>query len=160
MNERRFILVIALGIIIMFSSFYITVATAFPDNPGTYTYFEKVCNQPYIYTEGSSTETHFWQYGGDCDDRAMVFKNYLQSRGVKDVQICKIFCWKDGTQVQIANGAWGHAFVVWNNKVYDPQPKQGHAIYGMSVPEYKTHIKRTFGFNMWFNENDTVGTPF
>jgi hypothetical protein len=150
------------GLLIMFSSFYVVTATAFPDNPGTQAYFDKICNQPYIFTEGPSNESHFWKYGGDCDDRAMVFATYLKSKGATNVQICWV-CRLDenGTMIPIYDGTLsGHVFVVWNNQVYNPANPKNHRFYNTDITTFKKFLKETYGFNTWYFENQTVGTPF
>lgn len=151
---------------VMFSSFYITTATAFPQNPGTYAYFLKICNQPYIFTDGPSTGYHFWKYGGDCDDRAMVFANYLKSKGATNVQIYWV-CLTDGngTMLPINDGTMsGHAFVVWNGRVYSPSHPEDKRRYNADFKTYKQFLKKTYGFNTlycnghgpWDNQ---IGTP-
>lgn len=150
-----------LCVIVMFSSFYVTVATAFPDNPGTYAYFAKICNMPYVSTSGPHPET-FWTKGGDCDDRAIVFADYLKSKGAKNVQICWV-CRMDenGAMIPIYDGRLcGHVFVVWNGRVYSPSHPKEQRFYNADISTYQKFLKKTWGFNTWYFENQTVGTPF
>lgn len=140
--------------------FYITTATAFPENPGTRTYFNKICEMPSLNTTGPHPET-FWQQGGDCDDRTRVFADYLKSKGATGVQICWVAKLdENGNLIQIEKGDWGHEFLVWNNKVYFPSSVKQIQAYGMSIEEYKSFLKTKYGYNTWFFENSTTGIPF
>jgi len=118
---------------------------AFPQNPGTYAYFERISNMPYVSTPGPHPET-FWQKGGDCDDRAIVFADYLKSKGAKNVQICCAFEIENGSSVKV-----GHAFVVWNGRVYSPTHTKNYRFYNSNIPAYKNFLKKTYGLNMWYN---------
>lgn len=138
--------------------FYTIIGTAFPENPGTYVYFEKVSNMPYQYHEKTLSSKDFWEVGGDCDDRSNAFKDYLLSRGETNVQMCLIKTKKDG--ILVASGeSYGHAVVVWNSRVYDPSPIKECRVYNMDIDLYKQLLKKN-GYNIWYWEGDGEGTYF
>ncbi|MBI5460444.1 hypothetical protein [Methanobacterium sp.] len=160
-NKWSYILVlIALTLLSLYVGFYISTATAFPQNPSTQAYFDKICNMPHINTPGPQSPEVFWQQGGNCDDRALVLKTYLEIKGAKGVQICWVSRMENGTMVPCYNGAMGHSFVVWNNRVYNPTLNESHRFYDADIPEFKQFLSETYGFNTWYFENQTVGIQF
>jgi|GEM_PF-3580313 hypothetical protein len=154
------LILISLFCISMGSGFYISTTMAFPQNPATHTYFEKICNMPYISTPGPQPPEVFWQQGGNCDDRALAFKTYLKSKGAKGVQICWVCRMENTTMIPSYDGSYGHSFVVWNNKVYNPSINESRRFYDGNIQEFQKLLKELFGFNTWYFENQTVGTPF
>lgn len=158
---NRLLIGVIICLIMIFSSFCITTTTAFPTNPGTQAYFDKICEMPPVPTPGPHPET-FWIKGGDCDDRAIIFADYLKSKGAKNVQICWV-CRMDenGTMIPIYQGnSLGHVFVVWGNHVYNPSYPKNRRYYNTDISTFKKFLKSTYGFNTWYFENQTVGTPF
>ncbi|OPX58771.1 MAG: hypothetical protein A4E25_01490 [Methanobacterium sp. PtaB.Bin024] len=159
MRKPVWILIIITGAISLYCGFYVSTATAFPENPATHTYFDKICEMPFVMTPGPHPET-FWQKGGDCDDRARVFKAYLESKGATGVQLCWMCRIENGTMVTTRTGDYSHEFVVWNNRVYNPSHNKSRQFYNVPISEYQTFASKTHGFNTWYFENQTVGTSF
>lgn len=159
MGKLAGIAIILSGLICMCSGLLISTATAFPENPATYAYFEKISEMPFITTAGPHPET-FWQKGGDCDDRARVFKAYLESKGATGVQLCWMCRMENGIMVKTRTGDYSHEFVVWNNRVYNPSFNESRRFYNTPIPEYRVFAAKNHDFNTWYFENQTVGTPF
>jgi disulfide bond formation protein DsbB len=154
------IILIFLFLISMGTGFYISTSMAFPQNPATYSYFEKICNMPYISTPGPQPPEVFWQQGGNCDDRALALKTYLVSRGAEDVQICWVCRMENSKMIPSYDGSYGHSFIVWNNKVYNPSINESRKFYEGDIQEFQKFLKELFGFNTWYFENQTVGSSF
>lgn len=154
----RWPLIIAILVLISgYAGFYITTATAFPQNPSTYTFFNKIADMPYVETKGPQIES-FWMQGGDCDDRARVFYNYLKSKGANSVQIC----WMarldgNGKMIRSYDGGMGHEFIVWNDRAYNPSSNQSRRFYDTDLDEYLLFMKNLVGFNTFYYENSTEG---
>lgn len=160
-NQWTYLLaLIILTLLSLYAGFYISTATAFPQNPSTQAYFDKICNMPYIETPGPKSPEVFWQNGGDCDDRALALKTYLESKGAIGVQISWVSRMENGTMIPCYNGAMGHSFLVWNNRVYNPTLDKSHRFYDANITEFKQFLSQTYGFNTWYFENQTAGTPF
>lgn len=140
-----------------YAGFYITTATAFPQNPSTHEYFTKIAEMPYIITKGPQVE-NYWIQGGDCDDRTRVFYNYLKSKGAKGVQIC----WMarldgNGKMIPSSDGGMGHEFLVWDNRAYYPSINESRRFYDADLNEYLLFMKNLVGFNTFYYENSTEG---
>jgi hypothetical protein len=151
------IIIIILG---MFSGFYVTTAVAFPENPSTYIYFNKIADMPHIYHEQNISVESFWQNGGDCSDRALAFKEYLESKRATDVKICRVYHIENGTFVKSANNDYGHAFIIWNGKVYNPSLDKSRRFYNYDLESYKASLKELYQYNIMYFDNQTVGTLF
>lgn len=147
-----------------FSGFYITTATAFPENPGTYTYFMKICDVPFKDTEGwIEPEQFFSQNYGDCDDRALAFRKYLENKGAKNVQ----YGWvtrvdRNGNMIPDYKGYYGHVFVLWNDKVFSPSNNSTnpYKFYNRDIKSYQQNLKKNSGYNMWYTEKHPEGEMF
>lgn len=140
--------------------FYISTATAFPQNPSTYTYFEKICNQPHEYHKTYVSSEYFWTYGGDCDERAREFKLYLENKGARNVQIIKARNIQNGKIAPDPKGSYGHTFLLWDGRVYNPSLNKTVRQYGTSLDDYKELLKSDYyGLNTLYYENGTV-EPF
>ncbi|MBI5679592.1 MAG: hypothetical protein HZC47_01660 [Methanobacterium sp.] len=165
-NKSTIKKIIVLSIISLFLGYIASTVffTAFPQNPNTYNYFTKISEMPYGYTPEVTTPETFWKNGyGDCNDRAMAFKSYLITKGATDVQICLVFRIDEKGQFIPSfykDKSPGHSFVVWNKKVYSPNLNESNRVYAMDIGEYQKFLKETYGFNIWYYENQTVGTPF
>ncbi|WP_321422757.1 hypothetical protein [uncultured Methanobacterium sp.] len=154
------VLVLLLIILSGYSGFYVTTAMAFPQNPSTHQYFDKIADMPYVVTQGPHPET-FWQQGGDCDDRARTFANYLKSKGADDVQICWVCRYdENGKMIPSYDGGMGHEFVVWHNRTYNPSINQTRRYYDWDLNEYLSSLKNITGFNTFYYENSTQGIHF
>ena len=114
---------------------------------------------PYMETDGPCPET-FWQEGGDCDDRARVFKEYLESKGATGVQLCWMCRMEDGKMVKTRTGDYSHEFVVWKNRVYNPSHNESRRFYNAPVKEYREFASKNHDFNTCYFENQTKGTLF
>jgi len=151
------ILTIIMVSVSLYSGFYISTATAFPQNPSTYAYFEKICNQPHEYHKSSVTSEYFWTYGGDCDDRAKEFKLYLESKGATNIQIVHGRNVQNGKLSPTRWGSYGHTFIIWNEKVYNPSLNTTVRRYNSDPKEYKELLKTEYyGLNTLYYENGTV----
>lgn len=162
MNKVKYIMMIIIIISLSFGVVFIFSATAFPENPSTHAYFDKICEMNNTTTIGPQSPEHFWQYGGDCDDRALAFQEYLNRSRATNVQICWV-CYKNenGTMVfPPIKGGMGHVFILWNNKVYSPNLNESNRFYNSNIETYKLFLKETYGYNTWYFENETVGSPF
>ena len=159
MVKYEWLIIILLGVLSLYSGFYISTAMAFPENPATRAYFDKISEMPYMETEGPCPET-FWQEGGDCDDRARVLKEYLESKGATGVQLCWICRVEDGKMVKTKTGDYSHEFVVWNNRVYNPSHNESRRFYNAPIKDYQKFTRKTHNFNMWYYEKQTKGTLF
>jgi len=162
-NIKKYRLPLIIVILVLMSGyagFYITTTTAFPQNPGTEQYFNKIADMPYTSTKGPHPET-FWQQGGDCDDRTRVLYNYLKSKGSTNVQIC----WmarldENGKMIPSYDGGMGHEFLVWNNRAYNPSINETRRYYDSDLNEYLAFMKDLTGFNTFYYENQTQGISF
>lgn len=140
--------------------FYITTSTAFPQNPTTESYFNKIADMSYTVTKGPHPES-FWTNGGDCDDRARVFAAYLKSKGAQNVQICWMARLDErGDMIAAYDGGMGHEFIVWNDRAYNPSVNQSRRYYNADLNEYLAFMKDLTGFNTFYFENQTKGIPF
>ena len=118
---------------------------------------------PFIGDTNNETQEQFWQHGGNCASRAKAFKIYLQSRGVKNVRIVKVFRTnkKDNNVLPIYQGhTEGHEFVVWNGRCYSPDSGSTTEYYGVDVKSYQKFLKTRFGFNTWCDENGNILSYF
>lgn len=138
---------------------FLFTGTVYPENPNLKSYFDKICEMPFTETYFPSPET-FWVLGGDCDDRAHVFKNYLISIGAKDVQICWMNKIIDGKMVQVSNGDWGHQFILWNGRVYNPSHNPDSRFYNAALSEYLEYVKKKYEYNVLYYENSSQVTNF
>ncbi len=141
---------------------FITSSFAFPENPETYAYFMKIADMPHTYNPDRQSTDHFWQYGGDCDDRALAFQEYLKSKGATEVHIIYVHRIENGTIMQDPTGSYGHAFILWNGKAYNPSLDKTRRFYRVDFNEYLQSLKEIYGFNTWYydSQNITEGTPF
>jgi disulfide bond formation protein DsbB len=152
--------IIILVCLSVYSGFYMATSTAFPQNPGTYSYFNAICEMPNQDTYGPHPET-FWEQGGDCDDRARVFANYLKSKGATNVQICWMTTLSEnGTMITASDGGLGHEFVIWDDKVYNPSNGVEGRFYNASLKDFLSFMKNLMGYNTFYYENQTQGIPF
>ena len=135
------LILIFLFFISMGAGFYISTSMAFPQNPSTHLYFKKICNMPYISTPGPQPPEVFWQQGGNCDDRALALKTYLVSKGAVDVQICWVCRMENSEMIPSYDGSYGHSFVVWNNRVYNPSVNQSRQYYDGDIQEFQKFLK-------------------
>jgi len=152
--------IIIISCISLYIGFYISTATAFPQNPSTHEYFNQIADMPYKYTSGPHPET-FWEQGGDCDDRTRTFYNFLKSKGAMDVQIC----WmarldENGKMIESYDGGMGHEFLVWNGRAYNPSINESRRFYDADLDEYLAFMKNLVGFNTFYYENSTEGIAF
>jgi hypothetical protein len=141
---------------------FITSSYAFPENPGTYAYFNKIADMPHIYSQDRQSTEHFWKYGGDCDDRALAFQEYLKSKGATDVHIIYVHIIQNGTIMQDSTGSYGHAFILWNGKAYNPCFDTSRRFYNVDFAGYLQSLKDLYGYNTWYYEGQNVseGTSF
>lgn len=159
-SRHVWLIIITVLVISGFSmGFLITTTTAFPENPGTYNYFTQISEMPYKYTKGPHPET-FWTEGGDCDDRARTFYNYLKSKGAVNVQIC----WmarldSEGRMIPSYDGGYGHEFIVWNGRAFNPSVNESRRFYNADLDEYLAFMNGLVGFNTFYYENCTEGIP-
>ena len=117
-------------------------------------YYYKVCNAPYKRTYGPYPDTLFTT-GGDCDDRARNFKEYLESQGATNVKVVWV-CHEDNGQINWTYGA--HEFLLWNGKAYNPTILPELRAYNMPLTDYLQSTKRDYGFNTYHDgafENQT-----
>lgn len=93
-----------------------------PEDKDVQAMFLKIHNMQYVESGTPQTVAQFWANGyGDCDDKARAFADYLDSKGEK-VRLGKI-THRDG---------YGHTYVIWRGKVYDPttiDPKGDKMMY-------------------------------
>ncbi|MFZ3131197.1 MAG: hypothetical protein WA125_08890 [Desulfosporosinus sp.] len=151
------LIVVILVLMSGYAGFYITTSTAFPQNPGTYSYFEKICNQPHIYHKEYVSVEDFWKYGGDCDERALAFKEYLESKGSTNIQTIRARNLQNGKFAQTPKGSYGHTFLLWEGKVYNPALNKTVRFYGTDLNEYKKLLKTDYyGVNTLYYENGTI----
>lgn len=151
------ILTIIMVSVSLYSGFYMATATAFPQNPGTYAYFEKICNQPHEYHKTDVSSEYFWTYGGDCDERAQEFKKFVQSKGGTNIQTATARNVQNGKLCPAGGGAYGHIFVIWDGKVYNPSLNKTVRRYNADLDEYKELLKTEYyGLNTLYYENGTV----
>lgn len=154
--KNKFYILALCTMVILFAGYigFVTTSYAFPQNPYTYLFFQEVAIQPHIYHAQCVTNEYFWEHGGDCTDRANVFKDYLVSHGAKDVIICNIFRFENGSEVKTPTKVYGHAFIVWNGKAYNPSIKESRRFYGVDFNEYIQSLKKLEGYNVYFYEGD------
>lgn len=154
-TKKLMIIVVTCAFVGLLSGHYIYADMAFPQDPSTYDYFLKICNMPYLVTDGPHPET-FWTKGGDCDDRAFVFADYLKSKGATNVYICTAYSLDpNGKIIFKDNEINGHSFIIWNNKVYSPNNDINHRFYDTDIRTYQKFLKKTYGYNVWYGENNT-----
>lgn len=157
--KRLYMPLIAIMILIsLYSGFYISTATAFPQNPSTYAYFNKISDMPHVYHISAISTEEFWAHGGDCSDRAQVFKQYLESKGATNIQTVNVRCVVNGNSVMTKNNDYGHCFLLWNGKVYNPALNKTVRFYDKDLNEYKKILKSDYygGVNTLYYENGTV----
>lgn len=154
------LVVVVLVSLSLYAGFYISTATAFPQNPFTHAYFNKIADMPYIQTSGPHIE-QFWREGGDCDDRSRVFYNYLKSKGATDVQICWMARLDSNSRmIPSYDGGYGHEFIVWEDRAYNPSINESRRFYDANLDEYLLFMKNLVGFNTFYYENQTEGIKF
>lgn len=156
---KKILIFITLGLLCGYLGFciptVISANIAYPENPRTQAYFTKICEMPNNQTNGPCPET-FWEKGGDCDDRAHIFKQYLIGKGAKDVQICWMNKLENGEMVKIRTGDYGHQFVLWNGRAYNPAHKTKIRFYNADLDEYINFCHKRYGYNIFYYENGTV----
>ena len=153
MFSKNMVIALVVGVIIVYSGNYAIYATAFPENPTTHDYFNKICDMPYIETYGIQT-ANFWTVGGDCNDRSFVFADYLKSKGEKNVQVCYVLQLDNEGHI-IGNG---HAFVLWNNKAYNFAHDPKGRYYDADLSEFKVYLKQ-HNMNTLYVLNGTIWNP-
>lgn len=93
-----------------------------PEDKDVQQMFLEIHEMPYVESGTPQTVAQFWTNGyGDCDDKARAFADYLDSNGEK-VRLGKL-THQDG---------YGHTYVIWREKVYDPttiDPKGDKMMY-------------------------------
>jgi hypothetical protein len=158
---KHLLIGLLIGVIIISSGDYVIYATAFPQNPITYNYFNKICDMPFVETQGLQT-AQFWQTGGDCYDRAYIFAKYLKSKGEKNVQLSFAFKLNNkGMPLKLKDGQYcGHAFVIWNNKIYYPSHNKLDRIYDADMIYYQKFLKEKYGFNTIYVGNNPTPISF
>ncbi|MFA5299973.1 MAG: hypothetical protein WC389_17440 [Lutibacter sp.] len=110
---------------------------------------------PYHPDYNVSTEEYF-KTGGDCEDRLNVFREYLESRGVKNVETVRVERVIDNQIVRTTKGTVGHVFILWDGKVYNPSLNKTCRFYGTDLDDYLTHLKQEYGYNYLYHENGTI----
>lgn len=149
-------LTIILVLISLYAGFYMSTATAFPQNPSTYQYFNKIAEMPHVYHEQSISTEQFWREGGDCTDRAQAFREYLESRGATNIQMVRARYVVNGKCAMTEKKDYGHDFLIWNGRVYNPSLNTTVRIYDGDLNDYKVMLKGDYyKLNMLFYENGT-----
>ncbi len=143
--------IVIFGLICGFSMLSFAV---FPENPMVYSYFNKIGNMPHIYHEDIKSPDYFWEHGGDCDDRALAFKDYLEKEGAADVHIYRVYHFENGTFVKSVNNDYGHAFIVWNGKVYNPSLDKSRRFYNYDLNTYMASLKEKYGYNVIYVDSN------
>jgi hypothetical protein len=148
--------IIILVCLSVYSGFYTATSMAFPQNPGTYSYFNKICEMPNQNTYGPHPES-FWIVGGDCDDRARVFAGYLKDKGATDVQVCWMTTIDEkGNIAPAGDGSRGHEFIIWKGKVYNPSNGVEGRFYDAPLDDFLLFMKDLVGYNTLYFQNGTV----
>jgi len=157
LNNKAFIILISILIVISsYAGYYMTTATAFPENPGTYAYFTKIAEMTHVYHKYYVSTEDFWKNGGDCDERALVFREYLESKGATNIQTIHVRNIQNGDLIQDYTGAYGHTFILWNGGVYNPSLNTTVRIYNGDLNDYKKLLKGDYyQLNAIFYENGT-----
>ena len=156
-KKYRLPLIIMVLIISLCAVFLMTSSTAFHENPGTYAYFNKIAEMPHENHTTPVTSEYFWTYGGDCDERSREFRLYIESKGATNIQNVTVRCVKDGKIVRSHKGYYGHRFLLWNGKVYNPSLNKTVRFYGSDLEEYKKILKSdNYGFNTLYYENGSI----
>lgn len=159
MNWDKLYIPLAFFIVLtsLYSGFYLSTATAFPQNPSTYAYFNKVADMPHEFHKNDVTSEYFWTYGGDCDERAREFRIYLESKGAKDIQTIHARNVQNGKFSPTKWGSYGHTFLLWDGKVYNPALNKTVRFYSTDLDGYKKLLKTDYyGLNTLYYENGTV----
>ena len=163
-NLKRWGWPLLVGVLILtslYGGFYISTATAFPQNPGTYNYFVAISEMPYTEHIATITSTRFWEEGGDCTDRALAFKEYLESKGAKDVHLIVARNSVNGEEEADNYGGYGHCFILWDGRVYNPMPPgDKYSIYGGDFEDYKRALKTDYGYNIIYIDCGSNGRIF
>lgn len=155
-NSTIIILLLITGILSGYCGYMMTSAVAFPENPGTYAYFIKISEMPHPYHPDYNVSTEeYFKTGGDCEDRANVFKEYLKSRGETNVVICSVFHLENGTFIKSPQNDYGHGFVVWNDQVYNPSLTPSQRFYNYDFQTYIMDLKERHGYNVMYFDNGT-----
>lgn len=148
---------IFLVLVSLCAGFYMSTSIAFPENPVTYAYFEKICNQPHEYHEKAVSSEYFWTYGGDCDERAKEFRIFIESKGATNIQTVRARNVQNGNIVMDSKGSYGHTFLIWNLRVYNPSLNKTVRQYGTDLGGYKKLLKTGYyGVNTLYYENGTI----
>jgi len=107
-------------------------------------YFYKVAAVPYKVDFGETkSPEEFWKLGyGDCDDKSYAFADYLNKKGVQNIEICKVFN---------ENTGYGHCFVLIDGYVYDPTSEP--PLYKANQEKYLKYLEKQ-GFTMVIKTND------
>jgi hypothetical protein len=153
-------MVVGLILFGLMCGFVMLSVVAFPENPNVYSYFNKIAEMPHIYHEDIKSTDYFWEHGGDCDDRALAFKEYLESKGAADVHIYRVHQLENGTFVKSINNDYGHAFIVWNGKAYNPSLDKSRRFYDYDLNTYLNSLKEKYGYNVIYIDNNTNQIPF
>lgn len=159
MNWDKLYIPLAVFIVLtsLYSGFYLSTATAFPQNPSTYAYFTKIANMPHEYHKKDVSSEYFWTYGGDCDERAKEFRLYLERKGATNIQTIKARNVQNGKFAPTPKGSYGHTFLLWEGKVYNPALNKTVRFYGTDLIEYKQLLKTDYyGVNTLYYENGTI----
>ena len=156
MDKTKILTIITILMIIWVGGlvFSYGINTPTPTNPEIHDYFNKICNQPYQRTYGPHPET-FWQCGGDCDDRARVFKEYLKENGATDIRL--VWVWREENHtIQWSYGL--HEILVWNNHAYNPTHNKKLSFYNLDIKSSKIIFKEKYGYNRWkyLDTNQTI----
>ena len=150
--------IIIISCISLYIGFYISTATAFPQNPSTYAYFEEIADMPYVRHSYITSLDEYWQDGGDCDDRAYHFRKYLENKGEKNIYSLSVQRVVNGSIVKPFNDTQGHSFILWNGKVYDAQNSKNKRIYNVNLDEYLANLKSEYGYNTLYLEDDPIAS--
>jgi len=106
--------------------------------------FYKVAAVPYKLDYGDTkTPEEFWKLGyGDCDDKSYAFVDYLNKKGVKNIEICKVFN---------LNTGYGHCFVLIDGYAYDPTSEP--PLYKVNQKKYIKYLEKQ-GFTIVIKTNN------
>lgn len=91
--------------------------------------FLKIHNHPYKESNTPRTVAQFWAGGGDCDDKARAFADYIASYGEEPRLL----------NIEYSSGAYSHTVVVWDNLIYDPttiDPNNSFGWYGVDRTKF------------------------
>jgi len=154
-------LFVPLTIVLVLSSlsagFYMSTSMAFHENPSTYAYFNKVADMPHEFHKKDVSSEYFWTHGGDCDERAREFRLYLESKGATNIQTIEARNVQNGKFSPTKWGSYGHTFLLWDGRVYNPALNKTVRFYGTDLDGYKELLKTEYyGLNTLYYENGTI----